>query len=583
MSANQAPVGQRFATAMRLADAGLPAAAETELLALAAEFPALLPLRHALVRVRLLQRNADAALAIAAHPPLLDDKALLAAVVAEFGAAGANAQRAQLLRLAMRRHPHDHDIAVALAAAAHGLHRPCEAIRCSEHALRLRPEARIPREIRAAALVDRGDVEAGLAAYREVGVDDPASAARHLVLAHYDPAQDCDTLFAAIEHYARRHLPPPEQLAPHAARATPRRRRVGWVSPRFAAGPVATFLHGMLAQFDRERHEHVLVALQPVGDEDGRALLRLADEAVDASGLDDALLLQRLRGLRLDVLVDLAGHSSANRMAVLARRAAPLQLCWLDWFDSTGVAAIDAWISDRWLTPEDSRQRYSERVVRLATGRFCYSPPASAPPPTRVGDDGPVFASFNRLAKLNDGVVDAWANILRAVPDARLSLRARHLGEAETRAHVATRFAARGIAPERLELGGHLAYADLLEAYRGVDVALDPFPFSGCTTTCDALWMGCAVVALAGTSFVARQAASLLWRLDRDEWVVADPAAYVECAIALAARTPELRRDRAALREAMRLRLCDARAQALDFERVFDERLARQAQPQPGT
>lgn len=568
---NAASVEQRFATAMGLADRGEPAAAEAELLSLAAQFPALLPLRHALVRVRLLQGNADAALAVATHPPLFDDRRLLAAVVGEFGAAGAHPQRAALLRHAARHAPHDYEIALALAAAAHGLYRPGEAIHCCERALALRPRAREPREIRAAALVDRGDVEAGLAAWRELGVeDDPAGSARYLVLAHYDPAQDCETLHATITRHARRHLP---QAEPLPARTTPpaARRRIGWVSPRFAAGPVATFLHGLLAQFDRERHEHVLVTLQPVHDGAGRALLQFADEVVDASGLDDEVLVKQLRSLQLDVLVDLAGHATANRMPVLARRVAPLQLCWLDWFDTTGVPAIDAWISDRWLTPEDSGQRYSERLVRLASGRFCYSPPASAPSPTRLGGDDPVFASFNRLAKLNDGVLDAWTAILHAVPRARLALRARHLGEAETRAHVAARFEARGIAPERLDLGGHLAYDELLEAYRSVDIALDPFPFSGCTTTCDALWMGCTVVALAGKPFVARQAASLLWRLGREDWVAGDPRAYVECAAALAARTEELREGRVRQRESMHSRLCDARAQARDFERALDD------------
>lgn len=570
-----ASVERRFASAMRLADEGEPAAAETELLALAADWPALLPLRHALVRVRLLQGHADAALEVATHAPLLEDRSLFAAVLGEFGAAGATVQRAELLRHAVRHAPNDYETVLALAAAAHGLHRPGEAIRCSEHALALRPQARVPREIRAAALVDRGDVEAGLSEYRVLGVeDDPAAAARHLVLAHYDPAQDADALFEAITRYAQRHLPQPQPLPPRATRPAPARRRIGWVSPRFAAGPVATFVHGLLAQFDRVRHEHVLVALQPVHDEAGRALLRLADEVVDASGFDDDALLQRLRSLQLDVLVDLAGHATANRMAVLARRVAPLQVCWLDWFDTTGVAATDAWISDRWLTPDDSGQRYSERLVRLESGRFCYTPQVSAPSPMRLGGAEPVFASFNRLAKLNEDVVDAWAEILRAVPRARLLLRARHLEEAATREHVAARFAARGIASERLELGGHMVYAELLAAYRGVDIALDPFPFSGCTTTCDALWMGCAVVALAGKTFVGRQAASLLWRLGRADWVADDVAAYVERAVGLAARTRELREGRAAQREAVHCRLCNAPAHARDFERALDDLMA---------
>lgn len=568
---NAASAEFRFAAAMRRAERGEPDAAEAELLALARDHPALLPVRHALVRVRLLQGRADAALEAAREAPLFDDRRLFHAIVGEFGAAGAHAQRAELLRDAARHAPGDYEVAVALAAAAHGLYRPSEAIRCSGQALALDPRARLPAEIRAAALVDRGDVETGLAAWRALGIERDADAsARHLVLAHYDPAQDDDGLHALVTQHARRHLPSPEALSV-GTRPTGARRRIGWISPRFAAGPVATFLHGLLAHFDRGRHEHVLVALQPVHDDAGRALVQLGDEVVDASGLADDALLRRLRGLGLDVLVDLAGHSTANRMPVLARRVAPLQLCWLDWFDTTGVPAFDGWISDEWLTPADSGQRYSERLLWLRSGRFCYSPPAGSPPPAHRGGEAPVFASFNRLAKLNEGVLDAWAEILRGVPDARLVLRARQLGEAETRMHVAARFAARGIAADRLELGGHLPYADLLDAYRAVDIALDPFPFSGCTTTCDALWMGCAVVALAGRSFVSRQAASLLWRLGRADWVADDVDGYIACAVALAARTHALREGRAGQREAMHRRLCDAASQARDFERLLDE------------
>ena len=280
--------------------------------------------------------------------------------------------------------------------------------------------------------------------------------------------------------------------------------------------------------------------------------------------------MQRLRNLQLDVLVDLAGHATANRMPVLARRVAPLQLCWLDWFDTTGVAAIDAWVSDPWLTPEGSAQRYSERLVRLASGRFCYSPPDCAPSPTRLGEGDPVFASFNRLAKLNDGVLDAWTAILRAVPNARLALRARHLGEAQTRAHVAARFAARGIAPERLDLGGHLAYAELLEAYRSVDIALDPFPFSGCTTTCDALWMGVPVLTAPGRQPASRSAASILTTAGLDEWIAPDAAQYVSRAVSFGGQSARLAELRATLRARLRgSALMDEARFVADLESLF--------------
>jgi predicted O-linked N-acetylglucosamine transferase (SPINDLY family) len=181
-----------------------------------------------------------------------------------------------------------------------------------------------------------------------------------------------------------------------------------------------------------------------------------------------------------------------------------------------------------------------------------------------------VFASFNRLAKLNAGVLEAWATILRRVPDARLELGARLLDDPATRAHTIERLAALGVAAGRLRLHGQRPYRELLAAYRGVDVALDPFPFSGCTTTCDALYMGTAVVTLPGETLVSRQSASLLQRLGRDGWIGRDRDDYVERAVALAADVASLRHRREALRADVIARLSDASAQARDFAALLD-------------
>jgi protein O-GlcNAc transferase len=232
---------------------------------------------------------------------------------------------------------------------------------------------------------------------------------------------------------------------------------------------------------------------------------------------------------------------------------------------------MDGWISDASLTPDGSTQQFTERVMRLASGRLCYTPPNEAPSPVYAGDGTIVFASFNRLAKLNADVVATWAEILHRVPDARLELGTRLLAEPSTRAHTINRFAAHGVAADRLVLHGQRSYADLLAAYRGVDIALDPFPFSGCTTTCDALFMGCAVITLPGETFVSRQSASLLWRLDRADWVARDRAEYVERAVAAAAAVADLRAARESLREAVSASLCDAASLARDFAAVLRE------------
>jgi predicted O-linked N-acetylglucosamine transferase (SPINDLY family) len=535
-------------------------ALETALAINAADLPA----RLALVRCALHAGQADRALAVALVDAVIDAQAARSQVLADFGAAGAWPLQFEVLRQWQARAPRDADAAIAVATTAHRLGHLGEALAACEHALALLPDARRPREIRATSLVDRGDVEAGLAEYRPLLDGDAEASARHLVLMHYDPAQDDARLFAAITTHVARHVP--RIGAPFAARGRrdpERPLRIGWISPRFAAGPVASFLPPLLRAFDRTDFQHVLVALEPVSDT--TSWQALGDDWIALPGLDDATLLQRLRALELDVIVDLAGHATGNRSTVLAQRVAPVQLAWLDWFDTTGLPAMDAFVSDPWLTPPDSPQRYTERVLHLPSGRFCYAPPADAPPPMHAGDGDVVFASFNRLAKLNDRVLAAWSAILRAVPGARLALGARFLDDADTRAHVAARFARHGIARERLDLHGHRPYAALLEAYRGVDIALDPFPFSGCTTTCDALYMGCAVVTLAGSTFVSRQGASLLWRLRRDAWVARDMDEYLALAVALARDATTLRAGRSTLRANVERTLCDGPSQAREF------------------
>ena len=529
--------------------------------------------RLALVRAQLRAGRIDEALETARHASLVDSAPALGDALRDFAAVGAFAAQATLLGERVARHPGDYDAALALASALHGLGRPGDALVEAERAHALRPLERLPREIRATALVDRGDVERGLALFRELlpGAD-AATAARYLVLMHYDPAATNETLFSTLRAFAQQHLP---RFGTPFARAIDRfsrqRLRVGWLSPRFTEGPVASFLPGLLGAFDRTRHRHLLISLRPARDEATARFEALADEWIVLAGLDDASLLQRLRALELDVLVDLAGHSTANRIGVVAQRVAPVQVSWLDWFDTTAVPAIDAWISDAWLTPADSTQRYTERVLRLPSGRFCYSPPNDAPPASYAGDGTIVFASFNRLAKLNADVVAVWAAILRRVPGSRLELGTRLLGDEPTRVFTRERFAAHGIEPDRLGLHGQRTYAELLAAYRSIDIALDPFPFSGCTTTCDALYMGAAVVARTGETFVGRQSASLLERLGRDEWIARDADDYVERAVAMAAQVETLRAAREAQRLDVVAKLCDAAAQARDFAAALAE------------
>jgi len=522
--------------------------------------------RRVLARCKLMCGETDAALAEATHPTMLASPESALEVAKDLAALGLHRHRIALLQELVAHHPDNHACVMALADAFLSARRTSDALIGAQRASELRPDASRPRLMIAAGLLERGDTQAGLARFRELleqGRLDAVDEQRYLIALHYDQDQQPAAIYAAHLAWAARHAP--ESDFPRIERSTGTRLRIGWLSPRFTEGPVARFLTGLLDAFDHQRHQHVLLELHSLRDACTDRLESLADEVVALGGLNDDALVGRLRDLQLDVLVDLAGHAPFSRPQVLARRVAPVQLSWLDWFDTTGLPNMDGWISDPWLSPADSPQKFSERLLHLQSGRFCYTPPECAPEPSRMNDGPVTFVSFNRTAKLNDSVIDAWARILGTMPEAELMIGTGELDDPGSRAFLLERFAARGIQASRLRLHGQQTYADLLAAYRQADIALDPFPFSGCTTSCDALWMGVPVITMPGWSIVSRQTASLLWRLERPQWVARDVDDYVARAVSLAGTADGVRQQRAALREAVRARLCDTTAQATEF------------------
>lgn len=550
-------------------------AATTCAMAVAAQ-PGHAAARRLLARCRLMTGDTDAALEEGMHPAVLAHTEHALAVAQDFGARGMHAPRIAILRQLAARNPHDYACVMALADALQAARQTSEAVEWARRALALRPDAVRPRLMDAAAAIERGQLRQGLAVFEKLlaeGRLDAVDEQRYLIALHYDPEQQPEAMFNAHVAWAKRHVQSPGDRLD----AMPGQRlRIGWLSPRFNEGPVARFFTGLLAAFDRASHRHVLLELHPLRDACTDVLEGLCDEVAVVHGLCDDALRDRLRALRLDVLVDLAGHAPFGRPGVLAQRVAPVQVSWLDWFDTTGLPNMDAWISDPWLSPADSPQRFSERLLHLQSGRFCYTPPEFAPEPGYQGDGTTRFVSFNRTAKLNDAVVSTWARILDAVPQSHLLLGGGDLDDAGARSFLIERFRARGIATSRLEIQGQVDYANLLAAYRGADIALDPFPFSGCTTSCDALWMGVPVITLPGWSVVSRQTASLSWRLGRAEWVADSTDAYVARAVELARDVIGLRRGRTALRKAVAQRLCDASVQADEFagllQRLVQER-----------
>jgi protein O-GlcNAc transferase len=394
-----------------------------------------------------------------------------------------------------------------------------------------------------------------------------------LLRLHYDPGQTRASIFQAHREWQVRHAAAVTPLALPTVDPAPKRRlRVGYVSGDLWNHPVAWFLLDVLRAHDRASFEVFCYSNRAREDEMTARLKQAADHWRMVASFSDKALAEQIRADRIDILVDLSGHTALHRLMTFALRPAPVQITWLGYWDTSGLNAMDYIILDRNVPVADERW-FVEKVLRLPHTRLCYSPPAYAPPVSDLPSEqrGRVtFGSFNRLEKLTPAVTALWATLLKALPRSRLLLKWKTLGDLPIRSDIESRFAAHGISAERLDLRGYSSHAEMLAQYSDVDVALDPFPFSGGATSCEALWMGVPVITLVGASVVSRQTESFLSQLRLDNLAASDPDAYVSIALALATDIPRRRMLRHSLRERMsKSSLCDAAQFTQDLEAAF--------------
>jgi protein O-GlcNAc transferase len=358
---------------------------------------------------------------------------------------------------------------------------------------------------------------------------EPVIESAALYLAQFDPDLDDARLVEAHRAWARRHADP---LARHQHVPAGRDRlRIGYVSADLGQHPVGRMLLGTLPA-----HDHGDVEIHVYSDrlaEDGvSARLRAAaDGWHPVADLDDPALAARIREDGIDVLVDLAGHSWGNRLLAFARKPAPVQVSFLGYGATTGMAAMDAVLSDPWEAPTSAH--FTEAVTRLPSGRLPM--PKRIARPARSGS--PVFGSLNKLVKLSPPVVALWARLLRQVPESRLLLQSAELDRDWVRQLVVDAFAGYGVAEERLDLRRAAPDGVHFRTYERIDVALDPFPFAGGATTCDALSSGVPVVTLGGTRPLARQSLSVLARSGLGDLIAPDADAYLQIAADAVGRT----------------------------------------------
>jgi protein O-GlcNAc transferase len=397
----------------------------------------------------------------------------------------------------------------------------------------------------------------------------------YLLARHYIDSNPKETLQSALGIGAHLSRGIADASGFDNSRDPERRLRIGYVSADFHRHSCASFLRALLPSHDPRAIEVVAYSDNIADDEITTELQRGTAAWRRISGLNDAAAAELIRGDRIDILVDLAGHTSGNRLSVFARKPAPIQVSWLGYPGTTGIAEIDYRITDGTADPpEQTDGCYSEALWRLPGCFLAFAPDPSSPEPAeRTGLGGPLFGSFNHLPKITPDVVAVWSRILHAVPSAQLLLKARRLGETATQARYAALFAQHGITPERLEFAPWQADAAAhLDLYRRVDLALDPFPYNGTTTTCEALWMGVPVLTLAGAQHAGRVGASLLQTVGMSELVATSADDYVSRAISLATDAGRLDGLRKDLRERMRKSpLCDGREFARRFETALRE------------
>jgi protein O-GlcNAc transferase len=467
-----------------------------------------------------------------------------------------------ILAQAVKLSPDLADIHLHLALARKEQDRPVEAETPARQAVALAPDLYQGWLVLGSILADQGRHAEAVEYFEKVlaiSPDDEQAWSAILFSMNYSERFSASAIFAQHVRYGEL-FPPAPAMPIEATRSVPARRlRVGYLSPDFRNHPVAYFMSPILSRHDRSAFEVFCYATHKSQDDTTLRLKRDVEHWRQLGDIPDDDLERILRTDQLDILVELAGHSARQRLAVLARRVAPVQVTYLGYPNTTGVAAIDYRITDACADPPgESDKLHVEKLVRLPEAFLCYAPPTASPP---VGT-GPVhrngyitFASFNKFAKISPLTVKLWSRVLAAVPNSKLLVKSRGLQDPGLHQPFVQGFAQQGIGADRIALMQPAPDTqEHLQTYGQVDIALDTFPYHGTTTTMEALWMGVPVITLEGDRHASRVGTSILSTLGLPDLVAHSEDEYVEIATRLAANVQALD----ALRQSLRLRLSES-------------------------
>ena len=458
------------------------------------------------------------------------------------------------LELALGLRPDYPEAHNSMGVTLEAVNRADDAQQHYREAVRLRPEFADAWSNLGTSLTEQGRVaEAAECLRRADGIrPDPRTGSNLLLALTYSsahtPAQLRDEHAAWAAKYAADVTP-----APVPRKSPSRRLKIGYVSGDFRAHTAAGLIELLLTHHDRNAVHVTCYPNVPRKDDVTERLRRLADTWKPVHTMTDAQLASAVFGDEIDVLIDLSGHTAGNRLLCFARKPAPVQGTLFGYLSTTGLTAIDFRISDNYADPPGETEAfYTEKVIRLPNVAWAYKPPTDAPAVNTLPSQARrsfAFGCLNNPAKLSDACTETWARVLKAVPKSRLVLMAGRSADAARL--LGERFTQLGVASDRLEIVYRLPPGEYYEAYQPIDLCLDPFPFNGGVTTCDALWMGVPVLTLAGADYRSRQGVSILNNLGLSEFVADTPDKFVELATIWSGQRAGLADLRGSLREMM--------------------------------
>jgi len=424
------------------------------------------------------------------------------------------------------------------------------------------------------ALRDAGRIEEAISAFElafSLNPNLPGIQSNLLLTLSYHATLTDETLFAEhIRRCAPFHL---TSGGSSPLGASNKKLKIGFVSADMGRHPVGYLLYPVLRHINYDQQDIICYSDREYEDDLSEQMKTSVTTWRRIFGRDDDSLEAMIKEDEIDILIDLAGHTARNRLTLFARKPAPLQVSWLGYWTTTGLKTIDYIFMDQASVVPEAMQYFTEQLLFLPHSRFCYMPFENAPdvtPPPASANGHVTFGSFNNLSKLTPDVIALWAELLQSIPNSRLILKWHTLADEVIREKLFAAFERHGVRREQLEFRTASSHLGVLREYADIDIALDPFTFSGGITSCEALWMGVPVITLPGSRPVSRQTFSFLALLEMEKFAAQSKEEYVTIAQKLAEDLPQLATLRADLRTRMtRSPLCDAPQFARNLEAAF--------------